>query len=437
MRGLNTRYGKEQIISYTIENIRDYDTGEEFKSEIYLADINSDTKNEREGFLLRDKLLDIARKNKNKNLVCSTCNQALILCGGGKTKQQLHFRHYKDNEQCPIITNTQYTQKDIDRMRYNGAKESLLHILIKEFIYKQIKQDNRFKNEALEKVIKSISEKKLWRKPDVSSDFLDKKIAFEIQLQTTYLNTIRDREEFFKNKKIYIMWFFNNKNMEKFRFSEKDIFYANKSNAFVITNETMTLSEKEKKFLFECCYKIPFIENECIKEKWENRIISVDDLKFDSDNYKVYYYNFNIEYDNLQRRIENKWLEKLSYCKWYNYELVENDINNLLRQYNIKKSSKFIYILLILYSLKQEKAIGWDNDSLIWTLNNFFEHHKELRHIAIKMIIANNMWDKILKLDIKSTFRKKVNTWKDRDKQSDDNSYNMLLLNLFPELASK
>jgi hypothetical protein len=71
------------------------------------------------------------------------------------------------------------------------------------------------------------------------------------------------------------MWFFNNKNMKKFRFSEKDIFYANKSNAFVITQETMMTSEKENKFLFECCYKVPFIENERVTCKFNyNQIIN-------------------------------------------------------------------------------------------------------------------------------------------------------------------
>ena len=389
--------------------------------------------------MLRDKLLDIARKNKDKFLVCSTCNQPLTLCGGGDTKQQLHFRHYKDNENCPIITKIKFNQNDIDRMRYNGAKESLLHIQIKEFIFNQIKKDSRFQNEALEKVVKSISEKKLWRKPDVSSDFLDKKIAFEIQLQTTYLNTIRDREEFFKNERIYIMWFFNNKNMEKFRFSEKDIFYANKSNAFVITNETMLLSEKENKFLFECCYKVPFIKNEFIEEEWETKIISIDDLQFDSINYKVYYYDFDIKFDNLNNELKQKkanlWLKKLENCKWYEYQSVDEQINILINNYNVSNKDKVIKIILALYSVKKFKAIGWDNDSLIWTLNNFFQHNKNYSYIIIKMITENNLWDKLKSIDTNHTFEKKVKEWKKIDKSIYDRQYEQLLISLFPELS--
>lgn len=141
-----------------------------------MQNINSDQENERDGFLLRDKLLDIARKNKDKFLVCSTCSQPLTLCGGGKTKQQLHFRHYKDNENCPIITKTKHNQKDIDTMRYNGAKESLLHIQIKEFIYKQIKKDSRFKNESLEKVVKSTLEKDYGENQMFHQIFLIKKL---------------------------------------------------------------------------------------------------------------------------------------------------------------------------------------------------------------------------------------------------------------------
>jgi competence CoiA-like predicted nuclease len=81
----------------------------------------------------------------------------------------------------------------------------------------------------MEKVVKILKEKKSWRRPDVSAVFKNTKMVFEVQLQTTYLNVIVDREEDYKSEDTYIMWFFDSENIEKFRFSEEDIFYANKS----------------------------------------------------------------------------------------------------------------------------------------------------------------------------------------------------------------
>lgn len=234
------------------------------------------------------------------------------------------------------------------------------------------------------------------------------------------------------------MWFFTNKNMEKFRFSEKDIFYANKSNAFVITEETMMMSEKENKILFECCYKIPFIENKFIKEKWENKIISIDNLKFDNESYKVYYYDFDAEKNDLQKKLKNElsnlWLQKLEKCKWYEYQSVNEEIKELMKKNNVNDEDRLIKILLMTYSVKKVIGIGWDNNSLIWTLNNFFQHNKNYRYIIIKIISKNKLWDKIIHLDDKETFRKKVNEWKLRDTKLDNHKYDSLLVSIFPEL---
>lgn len=393
--------------------------------------------NPRERTEIRRKLYK-ATKNNEKKLVCSICNQSLKLSGGISTRQVLHFKHYQDSDNCPIKTAGQKNQKELDTIRYNGAKESPRHLKLKEFIYYQLKKDLRFSNTEMEKVVKILNQKKSWRRPDVSSLFANKKIVFEIQLQTTYLNVIVDREEDYKNNETYIMWFFDNSNMEKFRFSEEDIFYANNSNAFVLTEETMHLSEKENKFLFECHYKIALPHDGKVSEEWRNKIISVDDLKFDSINYKVYYYDFEKSKRDLLKEQETQWLVRLENCKWYDYSEVSDYIQNLCNDYTIpsKSKDKLIKIIFVLYSVKEIKGVGWDNDSLIWTLNNFFQNNKEYRFIVIKMIIKYERWSSILELDKNKSFKIKVNEWKNRDKEKDNNQFNKVLFSLFPKLQS-
>jgi len=299
----------------------------------------------------------------------------------------------------------------------------------------------------MEQVVKSIKEKKMWRKPDVSSDFIDKKVVFEIQLQTTYLNVIRDREDFYKDKKIYIMWFFDSSNMEKFRFSEKDIFYANKSNAFVITDDSMKMSQEEGQFLFYCFYKVPFVTDGTIDYSWKEKLITIDDLNFDSKNYKVYYYDFDVKENQIKNNfleIENNkkfpWLSEFWYStlkydsRVINQEYTEvfksNNINNFKMNYDLAR------VLNTIYSLKMSQILGFNFNSFIALSNNLLEHHKEFSYIFLWAVEIYNLKDAILEQDKKGSFQKKIDRFK-REKYPQNNEYNQLFAMLFPALRAK
>lgn len=441
-------------MTYTINYIRDHQTGLEYTSNELLLKYNDDP---RERTIIRRELYKATKENEEKHLVCSVCSEPLKLCSGVGTRQRLHFRHNRDNKNCPIKTSEKQNQKEIDTIRYNGAKESLRHLELKEFIYSQLVQDSRFKQPEMEKVVKILNEKKSWRRPDVSVIFGNKKIVFEVQLQTTYLNIIVEREEDYKSEQTYIMWFFDSSNMDKFRFSEEDIFYANKSNAFVITNKTMELSINENKFLFYCYYKVPYIQNNNLNEEWKSDIITFDDLNFDQDNYKVYYYDFDKEYNRLQAIVETRILyisknkqiyqkpskdiiesslNKLEDCDNIDdCKIIENDLKSLFKEYNAINNSKIVRTIVMLYSIEQQKVFGWENDSLIWALNNFFYHNMEYAFLIIKMITIKNLWKDIQNKDEKYAFKRKFNQWKVRKKDLDEKEYNGLFITLFPELG--
>ncbi len=433
------------MIKRTIVNIRDYQTGEEFNSNHLFT-----TLNEKEIFDLRDKLSKIARREEKKYLVCSLCNQSIIHSGlpNKKTNDITHFfKHYKDNDDCPIVTKGKHNQVELDTIRYNGAKESLRHIELKEFIHFQLKKDSRFKNEAMEQVVKSIKDKKLWRKPDVSSDFLDKKIVFEIQLQTTYLNVIRDREYFYKDNEIYIMWFFDSSNMEKFRFSEKDIFYANKSNAFVITDDSIRISQEKGQFLFYCFYKVPFVTDGTMDYKWKEKLITIDDLNFDNQNYKVYYYDFDAKENQIKNdflEIENNkkfpWLSAFwdSSLK-YDLRVINQEFTEVFRSNNInnfKMNDDLAKVLNTIYSLKKSQILGFDFNSFIALSNNFLEYYKEFSYIFLWAIEIYNLKSAMLEQDKKGTFQKKIDRFK-KERYQQNNEYNQLFAMLFPALRSK
>jgi hypothetical protein len=420
----------------TIINIRDFSTNKESTSDFLL-----NNKDEKHIFELRHKLLDIAKNEKDKYLVCSICNQPLIIAGN--QKQEFFFKHYKDTDECPIVTKGKYNQKEIDTIRYNGVKESLRHIQLKEFIYNQIRNDDRFENSQMEKVVKSINEKKEWRKPDVSSTFLNTKFAFEIQLQTTYLNVIQDRESFYKENQIYIMWFFDSSNMEKFRFSEKDIFYANKSNAFIITDECMEISKKENKLFFYCYYKIPYIDNNSINYQSKYKLISIDDLKFDDTNFKVYFFDFDLEEKKVKQQLELQkypWLQSFwDNCTDYNSSIINQEYTKIFESLgvdNFKMTYDLARVLNSIYSLKVNQIVGYNFNSFVALSNNILEHHKNFTFIFLWAINIYGLKEYILKKDKKGSFNNKIERYK-QNKYPQNYKFDKLFSILFPELTSK
>lgn len=68
---------------------------------------------------------------------------------------------------------------------------------------------------------------------------------FELQISTTFIQVIVDRENFYKENNTYIMWIFLEFDCEQF--TQLDISYANKSNTFVFDEEARNLSIKNKK----------------------------------------------------------------------------------------------------------------------------------------------------------------------------------------------
>ena len=427
----------------TITSIRDFQVGKEIQSSSILQ-----TQTEKDIFLLRRNLLDIAKHDKEKHLVCAVCNQPVTLAGGKKTKKRLHFRHYQDTANCPITTKGQYSQQDIDTMRYNGAKESLRHKKLKEFIFSYIQQDERFTDEQMEAVVKSLIETKKWRRPDVSSNFLDKKLVFEIQLQTTYLSVITDREQFYQNNQTYIMWFFDTTNISEFRFSEKDIFYANKSNAFVITNESMEQSRKENRLLFYCYYPIPHINNNMIKYTSAQQLISIDDLQFDDQNYKVFFYDFDSEESKLKNilnhYLEHPWLSSFwAECEESNSQTIihefseifyVNDVRDFEMTYELTK------ILNSIHSLQINKIVGYNFSNFPQLANNFLEHYQDFTAIFLWAITIYGSREVIEKINRNEAFKKKVTRYKEKRKDSEceqTHKYDKLFSVLFPELKPK
>jgi competence CoiA-like predicted nuclease len=330
-------------------------------------------------------------------------------------------------------------------MKYNGAKESRKHKELKDYIYHCLIYDSRFSSVRKEKTINSTGIQKEWKRPDVSSIFCgDKKLVFEIQLSTTYLNVIVERESFYRDESIFILWVFNQFDIR--RFTEKDIYYANKCNAFVIDKKTKAKSKQQGELIFRCYYKSPYISDGEIQYKWNQRLVTFDDLCFDSETFKVYYFDLDQEEEKIRQELlvkdfEQFWLTRTD-CDWEKRLLLESEFCN-------KFSNNEIYldgfneplerILDALYSVKFGKMIGYKFQNFISLANNILEYRKEFTKVFLWGLAVYERKEEVLNSDKKGKFRQKVARYKDGIKNSDpaykqEKKYDVLFSILFPEL---
>lgn len=277
------------------------------------------TKPENEVFKYRNELQKAIKGIREPLFVCYFCGQNIKINGGGYTKKILHFAHQRDSDYCDIKTDNNHSKLEIERAKYNGAKESPLHLETKQLIKEFIESNNDFSNIKVEKVLKSNINYLEWKKPDISATYRDINVVFEIQLSTTFLSVIVDREYFYKENQSYILWVFRNFEIDEFkqRFTDKDVFYSNNRNAFVLDAEAINLSQQNKDLYLLCYYQIPFIEDLKIHYNWKSEYVCFKQLIFDEVNFKVFYFDVDKEETSLkikvleiEKELEKKELER-------------------------------------------------------------------------------------------------------------------------------
>ncbi|MFT5294975.1 MAG: competence CoiA-like predicted nuclease [Colwellia sp.] len=256
-----------------------------------------------------DQLFDIRRKLRpivnELSLLCPTCYQPLILAG--RKDQTFYFRHVKDSEDCPIKTTSHLTKEEIEAMKYNGQKEGRRHKENKLLIASILESDPFFNDIRVEKTFREENPTgiaKRWRRPDVSATHAESnaKVAFELQVSTTFIDVIIDREHFYRDNGAFIIWVFLD--FEENKFTELDIFYANKSNAFVLDEEAIAESQQQGELVLKCFYREYCVEEAFetvdVKESTTIELVRVSQLSFDQETGKLYFF------DSTAQKIESE-----------------------------------------------------------------------------------------------------------------------------------
>jgi hypothetical protein len=219
---------------------------------------------------------------------CSLCLTPVFICAR-KDAQKFFFKHSHEDGSCPAITRSALSQDEIDARKYNGVKESRAHIQMKDWLEDCLKADNRFS--SVQKEIRWTGRLTGdWRKPDVSAVYEGVRVAFEIQLTTTYLDVIVQRRDFYLREGGLIFWVFASFDNEHRRLTEDDVFYNNNQNAFIVNGSTVEASLAQRRLNFECVWQVPTSNEE--HSALFRKMVAFDQLTLDQAKQQAYYFDY-------------------------------------------------------------------------------------------------------------------------------------------------
>lgn len=177
----------------------------------------------------------------------------------------------------------------------------------------------------VEKVVRSEIVSKEWRKPDIRAIYADRKIVFELQLATTFVDVILERSNFYKQEKSYLIWVLDefSTNLKEQTFSHTDILVSSNYNVFVFDKEMEDLSKKNDQLYLKCNYIYHIIErNKLSTPLWGKEVITLQQIQYDKE-YRSYFYDTESEKEKLLKEIEvKKEKKRQQFYEKYNYQAV-------------------------------------------------------------------------------------------------------------------
>lgn len=459
----------EPLIEYVIDQA----DGKEYRAGEYVF------ASAREIAEIRMRIFD-AIKRCEPNIICAACHTPTYPRKHLDTGK-FHFVHVSEEGETDCPYNEKRARLDtlrIDSMRYNGQKEGPDHKLLKSLLRASIDADPSFdpKQTREEKNWYGASDEKKWRRPDIAATRLlgdegSRKIAFEIQLSSTYLKVIAARREFYLKENALLFWVFKDATGIDPRQYQDDLFYNNNSNLFVVDEETVRLSKEHGKLILRCCYFEPVLAGATVNDVWREQVVSFDELTVDVDHQRVYWFDYKAEKakvvetagkiiwereeEELRTRYEDFW-NSIHLGKCRDPETEYQRLRHQLSMHDIvvpeRHDLELERFTQMVYSARAGEGFLTGLKTLLEVANNSYLYGKQFLWYFARVLQHYGNWEKLLAQDRDAEQKKKARgkkhvSWKEKGKtikqKIDANdpefiqnrSYDKLFLLLFPEIT--
>lgn len=184
-----------------------------------------------------------------------------------------YWKHFSGAPQdCPWWTGDPSSTDEVSERQFHGQQESPLHHKLKYLVAELLERDGKYSNVVVDEHLIGVNGR---RKPDVRADYADRPLAFELQLSTTQLPIILERELFYERERRYLIWLtwdFAPCSLPAVRQAFLDIRTAHNDNLFTLDAETVAESRRRSAFVFRVLW---WREGQCL-----SKLVTLDDLQW-------------------------------------------------------------------------------------------------------------------------------------------------------------
>lgn len=274
----------------TIDTVKDIETDKEIYAKSFFA--------QPEGviFKMRTELENAIYLHRPK-YVCKYCGQ-MVKISGRKTERGMarFFSHLRDSDDCDYKTTTGRTRREINREKFAICNEGERHKFLKAEIAKYLEKTEGVTDVRTENTVKGNHPILRWRRPDVIANYRGQEVVFELQLSTTFVSVIAERDMFYRLNKKHIIWVSNfdeqGEHVDLTNMMVKDIYYNNRLNIFIFDLDAQRRSEELGELVLKCNWLKPDGDweypNGNTSDKLGGKFIRLSELTFDNT-YKPYF----------------------------------------------------------------------------------------------------------------------------------------------------
>ncbi|WP_331852384.1 DUF6035 family protein [Sphingopyxis sp. EG6] len=216
-----------------------------------------------------------ARLDRRPRYVCGLCGHAVYAPREGRTGQPYWKHHPGAPEDCQWWTGTPSGVDAVSGRQFHGAQESPLHAKIKNIVGELLTADRRTKPESVVVDAYLITEGGR-RRPDVRAVYNEVSLAVEVQLATTQIPIIIQREDFYDSEAYRLLWLTWNFEPPaatgRLLSSFEDIFYSHNKNLFSIDDETIQLSRQRNEVILRAFW--------VREDVWHSKVVNLHELNW-------------------------------------------------------------------------------------------------------------------------------------------------------------
>ncbi|KRA42045.1 hypothetical protein ASD80_09980 [Devosia sp. Root635] len=214
--------------------------------------------------------------------LCAACQRPVHLAqrpaGPGVTRNGLaaFFRHVAAADAPPCPCRTVPGVHNVGAVQFAGLQEGLDHHTLKLALADCLVHDPRFSDVQVEKRITSAEGS--WRVPDVSAMFEGKRIAYDLQLATLPIATIRERDTFYPSNDAHHVWLTDAADLSRLSHQAFCDLHLNMAGRiFAIDDTSIGRSLRDGQFQLQELSILPrLVEDRPIHNIWETSLVGTD-----------------------------------------------------------------------------------------------------------------------------------------------------------------